>query len=250
MPPLLEVSGLSVRYDRAVIVNGVSLCVNEGELIGLVGPNGAGKSSTLRAIAGLVLWDANVKRGIYGDIAVEGSIRLAGEPIEKLPAYEIRQRGLVLCPERRRPFRELTVMENLMAGAYLSTDANETRRNLERTLELFPTLKERADQVAGTLSGGEQQMLAIGRALMYRAKLLCIDEPSLGLAPKVVEEVFSAIRRIHATGVSVLLVEQEVGKVFQMASRNYVLSQGRIIAAGTGAQLMADESLRAGYLGL
>ena len=250
MPPLLEVTDLSVRYDRAVIVNGVSLSVNEGELIGLVGPNGAGKSSTLRAIAGLVLWDANVKRGVYGDIAVEGSIRLAGEPIEKLPAYEIRQRGLVLCPERRRPFRELTVMENLMAGAYLSSDADETRRSLERSLELFPTLKERADQIAGTLSGGEQQMLAIGRALMYQAKLLCIDEPSLGLAPKVVEEVFSAIRRIHAGGVAVLLVEQEVGKVFQMASRNYVLSQGRIIAAGTGAQLMADESLRAGYLGL
>jgi branched-chain amino acid transport system ATP-binding protein len=250
MQPLLEVSNLSVRYDRAVIVNGVSLTINDGELIGLVGPNGAGKSSTLRAIAGLVLWDAHVKRGVYGDIAVEGSIRLAGEAIEKLPAYEIRQRGLVLCPERRRPFRELTVLENLMAGAYLSDDAGETRHNLDRSFELFPNLKERAGQIAGTLSGGEQQMLAIGRALMYKAKLLCIDEPSLGLAPKIVEEVFAAIRRVHAAGVPVLLVEQEVGKVFQMASRNYVLSQGRIIAEGTGAQLMADETLRAGYLGL
>jgi branched-chain amino acid transport system ATP-binding protein len=250
MQPLLEVSNLSVRYDRAVIVNGVSLTVNDGEMIGLVGPNGAGKSSTLRAIAGLVLFDAQVKRGVYGDIVVEGSIRLAGENIEKLRAYEIRKRGLVLCPERRRPFRELTVLENLMAGAYLSNDAGETRNNLDRSFELFPALKERASQIAGTLSGGEQQMLAIGRALMYKAKLLCIDEPSLGLAPKIVEEVFSAIRRVHAAGVPVLLVEQEVGKVFQMASRNYVLSQGRIIAEGTGAQLMADETLRAGYLGL
>jgi branched-chain amino acid transport system ATP-binding protein len=250
MQPLLEVSNLSVRYDRAVIVNGVSLTINDGEMIGLVGPNGAGKSSTLRAIAGLVLLDAQVKRGVYGDIVVEGSIRLAGEPIEKMRAYEIRKRGLVLCPERRRPFRELTVLENLMAGAYLSDDAGETRQNLDRSFELFPALKERASQIAGTLSGGEQQMLAIGRALMYKAKLLCIDEPSLGLAPKIVEEVFLAIKRVHAAGVPVLLVEQEVGKVFQMASRNYVLSQGRIIAEGTGAQLMADETLRAGYLGL
>jgi len=250
MQPLLEVAKLSVRYDRAVIVNDVSLTINEGEFIGLVGPNGAGKSSTLRAIAGLVSWDAQVQRGVYGEIAVEGSIRLAGEPIEKLPAHQIRQRGLVLCPERRRPFRELTVRENLMAGAHLSDDAAETRRNLERSFELFPQLKARAGQIAGTLSGGEQQMLAIARALMYEAKLLCIDEPSLGLAPKVVEEVFAAIRRVHAAGVPVLLVEQEVGKVFQMASRNYVLSQGRIIAEGSGAQLMADEKLRAGYLGL
>jgi len=250
MQPLLEVANLSVCYDRAIIVNDVSLTINEGEFIGLVGPNGAGKSSTLRAIAGLVSWDAQVKRGVYGDIAVEGSIRLAGEPIEKLPAYEIRQRGLVLCPERRRPFRELTVLDNLMAGAYLSDDASETGRNLERSFELFPQLRARASQIAGTLSGGEQQMLAIARALMYKAKLLCIDEPSLGLAPKIVEQVFAAIRRVHAAGIPVLLVEQEVGKVFQMASRNYVLSQGRIVAEGSGAQLMADEKLRAGYLGL
>jgi len=248
--PLLEVRELTVRYDRAVIVNGVSLRVDEGELIGLVGPNGAGKSSTLRAIAGLVTWDAQVKRGVFGDIVVEGEIRFAGQDLAKLPPHEIRQAGLVLCPERRRPFRELTVRENLLAGAYLSPSKSATEDHLARCYSLFPRLKERAEQVAGTLSGGEQQMLAIGRALMHDAKLLCIDEPSLGLAPKVVEEVIAAIAAVHAGGVPVLLVEQEVGKVFQMASRNYVLSQGRIIAEGTGAALMADETLRAGYLGL
>lgn len=248
--PLLEVRNLSVRYDRAVIVNEVSLTIQEGELIGLVGPNGAGKSSTLRAIAGLVQWDAQVKRGVFGEIVVEGSIRFAGESIERIAAHQIRRRGLVLCPERRRPFRELTVLENLLAGAYLSQDSAETRRNLDRCYALLPRLKERAGQIAGTLSGGEQQMLAIARALMYKARLVCIDEPSLGLAPKIVEEVFAAIERIHAEGVSILLVEQEVGKVFAMASRNYVLSQGRIIAEGQGRALMADETLRAGYLGL
>src|SRR5450759_5457686 len=142
MQPLLEVTNLSVRYDRAVIVNGVSLIINDGEMIGLVGPNGAGKSSTLRAIAGLVLFDAQVKRGVYGDIVVEGSIRLAGENIEKLRAYEIRKRGLVLCPERRRPFRELTVLENLMAGAYLTRSKVELEQNLQRCYQLFPRLKE------------------------------------------------------------------------------------------------------------
>ncbi len=248
--PLLEVRALTVRYDRAVIVNGVSLSVNEGELIGLVGPNGAGKSSTLRAIAGLVSWDAQVKRGVFGDIVIEGEIRFAGQDLTKLPPHQIREAGLVLCPERRRPFRELTVRENLLAGAYLSPSKAATEDHLDRCYALFPRLKERALQVAGTLSGGEQQMLAIGRALMHDAKLLCIDEPSLGLAPKVVDEVITAIGSVHAAGVPVLLVEQEVGKVFQMASRNYVLSQGRIIAEGTGAALMADESLRAGYLGL
>ena len=166
------------------------------------------------------------------------------------PAHEIRMRGLVHCPERRRPFRELTVLENLMAGAFLSRNASETRRRLEHCFALFPRLSERKEQIAGTLSGGEQQMLATARALMFDARLLAIDEPSLGLAPKIREELFGAIARIHAEGVPVLLIEQEVGQVFRMANRNYVLSQGRIIAAGSGASLMADETLRAGYLGL
>ena len=248
--PLLEVRDLSVRYDRAQILSGVSLEVNEGEFVGLVGPNGAGKSTLLRAISGLVQFEARAKRGTTGDIVLEGEVRFAGERIDALAAHEIRMRGLVHCPERRRPFRELTVLENLMAGAFLSRNASETRRRLEHCFALFPRLSERKEQIAGTLSGGEQQMLATARALMFDARLLAIDEPSLGLAPKIREELFGAIARIHAEGVPVLLIEQEVGQVFRMADRNYVLSQGRIIAAGSGASLMADETLRAGYLGL
>jgi branched-chain amino acid transport system ATP-binding protein len=248
--PLLEVKGLSVRYDKAVILNGVSLAVGEGELVGLVGPNGAGKSTLLRAISGLVQFEARMKRGTEGDIVVGGEVWFAGSRIDALPAHEIRSRGLVHCPERRRPFRELTVRENLLAGAYLARDASETERRLGRAYESFPRLAARREQIAGTLSGGEQQMLAIARALMFEAKLLCVDEPSLGLAPIVREELFAAIERVHAGGVPVLLVEQEVGQAFRMASRNYVLSQGRIIAAGTAAELRADETLRAGYLGL
>ena len=248
--PLLEVKGLSVRYDRAQLLNGDSLAVGERELVGLVGPNGAGKSTLLRAISGLVRFEARMKRGTEGDIVLEGEVWFAGERIDARPAHEIRMRGLVHCPERRRPFRELTVRENLLAGAYLSDSRGETQRRLERCYESFPRLAQRKQQIAGTLSGGEQQMLAIARALMFEAKLLCIDEPSLGLAPKIREELFAAIDRVHADGVPVLLVEQEVGQVFSMADRNYVLSQGRIIADGAGARLMSDETLRAGYLGL
>jgi branched-chain amino acid transport system ATP-binding protein len=248
--PLLEVRNLALRYDKAQILNGVSLAVDAGEFVGLVGPNGAGKSTLLRAISGLVRFEERMKRGTAGDIVLEGEVWFAGERIDALPAHEIRMRGLVLCPERRRPFRELTVLENLLAGAYLSVDKAETQRRLERCFALFPRLSERTGQIAGTLSGGEQQMLATARALMFEAKLLAIDEPSLGLAPKIREELFAAIGRIHADGVPVLLVEQEVGQVFRMASRNYVLSQGRIIAEGSARSLMADETLRAGYLGL
>jgi len=248
--PLLEIKDLAVRYDKAVILNGVSLSVGEAELVGLVGPNGAGKSTLLRALSGLVRFEEKMKRGTFGEIVLEGEVRFAGERIDKLPPHEIRMRGLVHCPERRRPFRELSVLENLLAGAYLSRDAAQNRRRLEYCFTLFPRLAERKDQVAGTLSGGEQQMLATARALMFDAKLLAIDEPSLGLAPKLREEVFGAIATIHAEGVPVLLVEQEVGQVFRMAGRSYVLSQGRIVAEGTSAQLVADETLRAGYLGL
>jgi len=248
--PLLEVKGLTVRYDKAVILNGVSLAVGEGELVGLVGPNGAGKSTLLRAISGLVRFEARMKRGTEGDIVLDGEVWFAGERIDALPAHEIRRRGLGHCPERRRPFRELTVLENLLAGAYLSSGPSETQRSLARCYESFPRLAARERQIAGTLSGGEQQMLAIARALMFEAKLLCVDEPSLGLAPMIREELFAAIERVHAGGVPVLLVEQEVGQVFRMAGRNYVLSQGRIIASGTAAELRADETLRAGYLGL
>src|SRR5919109_2198692 len=248
--PLLEVRSLSVRYDKAVILSGVCLQVDEGELVGLVGPNGAGKSTLLRAISGLVRFEERMKRGPAGDIVLEGEVRFAGERIDGLAAHEIRMRGLVHCPERRRPFRELTVLENLLAGAFLSKKKVETDQRLDHAFALFPRLAERKNQIAGTLSGGEQQMLATARALMFEAKLLAIDEPSLGLAPRVREELFAAIAKIHAEGTPVLLVEQEVAQVFRMAKRNYVLSQGRIIAEGTAAEMMADETLRAGYLGL
>ena len=248
--PLLEVEDLAVRYDKATILNGVSLAVEAGEFVGVVGPNGAGKSTLLRAISGLVRYEEQMKRGTAGEIVLEGSVRFGGERIDALPAHEIRRRGLVHCPERRRPFRELTVLENLLAGAYLSRSSRENQQRLERCFALFPRLAERKDQVAGTLSGGEQQMLATARALMFEAKLLAIDEPSLGLAPRVRQELFAAIARIHAEGIPILLVEQEVAQVFEMADRSYVLSQGRIIAAGSAEQLTADESLRAGYLGL
>jgi branched-chain amino acid transport system ATP-binding protein len=248
--PLLEIKDLSVRYDKAQILNGVSLAVNEGEFVGLVGPNGAGKSTLLRAICGLVRFEERTKRGTAGDIVLEGEVRFAGERVDRLPAHAIRMRGLALCPERRRPFRELTVLENLMAGAFLSKSKEQTKQRLEHCFELFPRLAERKSQIAGTMSGGEQQMLATARALMFEARLLAIDEPSLGLAPRLRQELFAAIRRIHVEGVPILLVEQEVGQVFKMADRNYVLSQGRIIAQGSGGSLMADETLRAGYLGL
>ena len=248
--PLLELNALRVVYDRAILLNGVSLRVEASELVGLVGPNGAGKSTLLRAISGLVLWEKISKRGTTGQITLEGDVRFAGEPIQALPAHEIVRRGLVHCPERRRPFRELTVLENLRAGGYLCGGAAQLAASLERAFTLFPRLAERRGQIAGTLSGGEQQMLAIGRALMIQPKLLCIDEPSLGLAPKVRTEVFEAIQRVHALGIAVLLVEQEVGKVFQLAARNYIISQGRVVAEGTGAELQANETLRASYLGL
>src|SRR5512142_1846951 len=201
--PLLEVKDLAVRYDKAVVLNGVSLSVDAGEFVGVVGPNGAGKSTLLRAISGLVRLEERMKRGTTGDIVLEGEVWFAGERIDTLPAHEIRRRGLVHCPERRRPFRELTVEENHLAGDYLSPGAAETRRNLDRAYSLFPQLAGRSGQLAGTLSGGEQQMLATARALMFEAKLLAIDEPSLGLAPRVREELFAAIGRIHAEGTPV-----------------------------------------------
>ncbi len=246
--PLLDIDGLRVVYDRAILLGGVSLSVGDGELVGLVGPNGAGKSTLMRAVSGLVGWEKTALRGTRGEITVEGQVRFLGERIDQLPAHEIARRGLVLCPERRRPFRELTVRDNLEAGGYLRR-AGRTEQ-MERVLTLFPRLRERRDQVAGTLSGGEQQMVAIGRALMSKPRLLLIDEPSLGLSPKVRGEVFAAISEIHRSGVAILLVEQEVAKAFQLAARNYVLSQGRVIAQGTGAELSADQGLRTAYLGI
>ena len=181
---LLEVANLSVWYDKAMLINNLSMRVETGELVSLVGPNGAGKSTLLRAITGLVAWEREItRRSTRGDIILEGAVTFDGERIDRVPAHEIVKRGLILCPERRRPFREMTVLDNLMAGSYLLKDKDETRDHLSKAYQLFPVLKDRLNQISGTLSGGEQQMLAIGRALMSKPKLLCIDEPSTGLAP-------------------------------------------------------------------
>jgi branched-chain amino acid transport system ATP-binding protein len=248
---LLEIANLRVCYDKAVLINNLSMGVDEGELVSLVGPNGAGKSTLLKAITGLVNWEKEItRRSAKEDITIEGSITFAGERIDQIPAHTIVKRGLIHCPERRRPFREMTVQDNLYAGAYLEKDKNQIQENLENVYQLFPVMKARSKQISGTLSGGEQQMLAIGRALMSRPKLLCIDEPSTGLAPILRAEVFEKIAEIRNLGITILLVEQEVSTVFKMASRNYVLSSGNIIAEGTGEQLLQDEVLRKTYLGL
>ncbi len=242
---------MSVFYDKAMLLNDVNMGVDKGELVSLVGPNGAGKSTLLRAITGLVARDREIsKRSTGGEVILRGEIRFAGEQIEEMPAYQIVKRGLVHCPERRRPFREMTVKDNLLAGAYLKRDRAGTASDLDKVYKLFPVLKGRSSQVAGTLSGGEQQMLAIGRALMTVPKLLCIDEPSTGLAPILRKEVFAKIEEVSMLGITVLLVEQEVGAVFKMSSRNYVLSSGRIIAEGPAEALLKDEVLRKTYLGL
>ena len=248
---LLEVVNLSVRYDKAILINNLSMGVDTGELVSLVGPNGAGKSTLLRAITGLVAWEREItRRSTQGDIVLEGTVTFDGERIDQVPAHEIVKRGLILCPERRRPFREMTVIDNLMAGSYLLKDKDEIQNHLVTAYQLFPVLRDRSSQISGTLSGGEQQMLAIGRALMSKPKLLCIDEPSTGLAPILRAEVFQKIIEIRKLGITVLLVEQEVRTVFKMTSRNYVLSSGKIIAQGTGEQLLQDEVLRKTYLGL
>ncbi len=248
---LLEVANLSVWYDKAMLINNLSMGVDTGELISLVGPNGAGKSTLLRSITGLVAWERELtRRSTQGDIVLEGTITFDAERIDQIPAHEIVKRGLILCPERRRPFREMTVIDNLMAGSYLLKNKDEVRNNLGKVYQLFPVLQNRINQISGTLSGGEQQMLAIGRALMSKPKLLCIDEPSTGLAPILRAEVFQKIAEIRKLGITELLVEQDVSTVFKMTSRNYVLSSGKIIAEGTGEQLLQNEVVRKTYLGL
>ena len=248
---LLEVTNLMVCYDKAMIINDLSMGVDREELVSLVGPNGAGKSTLLRAITGLVAWEREItRRSTGGDVIIEGTVTFDEERMDQIPAHEIVERGLIHCPERRRPFREMTVIDNLYAGAYLLKEKNEIQDNLEKVYQLFSVLKDRSSQISGTLSGGEQQMLALGRALMSRPKLMCIDEPSTGLAPILRTQVFEKIGEIRDLGITLLLVEQEVSTVFKMASRNYVLSSGKIIAEGTGEQLLKDEVLRKTYLGL
>jgi len=248
----LDVKDFTVLYDRAMVLNKVSLHVDEGEMVSLVGPNGAGKSTLLRGICGLIKWEKDSLKGtVSGKITIEGSVSFNGEDLSNLPAHEIVKRGLVLTPERGRPFREMTVLENLEAGAYLSKDKNVIKHNLERVYELFPVLKDRSNQVAGTISGGERTMLAIGRSLMVEnAKLLLIDEPSVGLAPKVKEQMFARVREVHGMGITILLTEQDIGFAFDLSKRNYVISQGQIMAEGAPDELLANEIVRKSYLGM
>lgn len=247
----LEVKNLAVYYDRAIVLNELSLHVNIGELVCLVGPNGAGKSTFLRAMAGLVKWECDTLKGtVSGKITLKGSVKFNEEELINMPAHEIAKKGLILCPERGRPFREMTVMENLEAAAFLFKDKKLMSENLEKVYKLFPVLKERLHQISGSLSGGERSMLAISRALMAQPKLLLIDEPSIGLAPIVKENLFARIRDIHGMGVTILLTEQDVGFAFALGSRNYVMSRGKVIAEGMGEELLANELIRKTYLGL
>jgi branched-chain amino acid transport system ATP-binding protein len=246
----LEVNNLSVLYDRAMVLNGLSLHVDSGELVGLVGPNGAGKSTLLNALSGLVKWQIETLKGsVSGKITLTGSVMFDGEELIKMPAHQIAKKGLILCPERGRPFREMTVKENLEVGA-LFVDPKSANQNLEKVYTLFPVLKKRASQFAGTLSGGERTMLSIGRSLMSNPKLLLIDEPSVGLAPLVKDSLFERIRDVQGMGVTILLTEQDVSFAFDLSTRNYVISRGKIIAEGNSKDLLADELIRKTYLGL
>ena len=249
---MLEVKNVTVRYDTATILDDANLNVDKGELVGLVGPNGAGKTTLLRAIAGLINWDKEVLRGTRNsDVTFEGSVEFDGERIDRLSASQIAQKGLQLCPQMGRPFVEMTVKENLLAGAYLCKDRKEVDESLARVYELFPRLEERKNQLSGTLSGGERQMLAVGRSLMRRPKLMLVDEPSSGLAPKIKEDLFKRVEEIYKElGVTILLAEQDISFAFSLSKRNYVMSRGHIIAQGTADELLKDETIRKTYLGL
>ena len=249
---MLEAKNVTVRYDTATILDEASLAVEKGELVGLVGPNGAGKTTLLRAIAGLINWDKEILRGTKkSDVTFEGSIEFEGERIDRLSAFQIAKRGLQLCPQMGRPFVEMTVKDNLLAGAYLCKDQKEVNESLTRVYELFPRLEERKKQVSGTLSGGERQMLAVGRSLMRRPKLMLVDEPSSGLAPKIKDDLFKRVEEIYKElGVTILLAEQDISFAFSLSKRNYVVSRGHIIAQGTAEELLKDETIRKTYLGL
>jgi len=242
---MLEVRSLVVQYGKAQILHGVSLDVGAGQLVALVGPNGAGKTTTLRAIAGLVTWDLRVLRR---QAFLSGQIRFLGQEVQGLLPHRIARLGLVLCPERRRPFRELTVRENLLAGALAQKDVRRVHNRLAEAYELFPALRERERQRAGTLSGGEQQMLAIARALMAAPRLLLIDEPSTGLAPLVKRSVFQQIRAVRDKGLPVLVVDQDASLALSLADLGYVLAQGQVVAQGP--QLLGDDTVRRSFLGL
>ncbi len=233
---LLEVEGIDASYGRIRALQDVSLRVEEGEIVTLIGANGAGKTTTLRAISGLVK-------------PSKGTIRFAGEDVMRDSPDRIVRRGIGHSPEGRRVFARMTVRENLELGAYTRTSHAEITSDYERVLAIFPRLKERLTQKSGTLSGGEQQMLAMGRALMSRPKLLMLDEPSLGLSPILVQTIFGVIRDINANGTTILLIEQNARQALGIASRGYVLEVGRIVHEDTAANLMASEAVRAAYLG-
>lgn len=249
---LLEVANLTVRYDKAMLINDLTMAVDTGELVSLVGPNGAGKSTLLRAITGLVVRDREItRRSAAGEITLKGTVVFDGEPIHRLQAHQIVKRGLIHCPERRRPFREMSVLDNLLAGAYVIQSKSEIQERLGKVYELFPVLRGRTKQISGTLSGGEQQMLAIGRALMARPKLIMLDEPSLGLAPLLVEEIFAIVRRINREqGATILLVEQNARLALEVADYAYIMEYGRIVLAGSPAELKDNADVREFYLGL
>jgi branched-chain amino acid transport system ATP-binding protein len=233
---MLEVDRLAVAYGDAVAIRDVSLVVHERELATVVGPNGAGKTTLINALGGMLPTRA-------------GTLRLDGVDLRSLPAHHFCRQGIALVPEGRRLFGAMTVEENLEMGAYAAAPRAHRTESLERVYALFTILRERRRQPAGSLSGGQQQMVAIGRALMARPRLLLLDEPSLGLAPAIADDVFEVVAAIHADGVAVLLVEQNVAQALAIAARAYVLEQGRIVAEGAAAELAQDARIREAYLG-
>ncbi len=233
---LLELEGLHVYYGHIHALRGLTVNVDQGEIVALLGSNGAGKTTTLRTISGLLR-------------PREGRVRLGGEAIDHLPPHAIVHKGVGHAPEGRKIFARLTVRENLEMGAYQRSDQRAIQEDMERVFTLFPRLKERIGQVAGTLSGGEQQMLAIGRALMARPKVLLLDEPSMGLAPVLVEQIFETVKDINAQGTTILLVEQNAYMALTVANRGYVLQTGEIVLTGTAKELQANEEVKRAYLG-
>jgi branched-chain amino acid transport system ATP-binding protein len=232
--PLLVVDSIEVRYGAIRALKGLSFEVNSGEVVALLGANGAGKTTTQKTVSGMLR-------------PVAGTITFDGRRIDGIPAHELIRLGICHVPEGRHVFPRMTVAENLDMGAFRFKRVD--RGDLERVLELFPRLRERLKQTAGTLSGGEQQMLAIGRALMGKPRLLLLDEPSMGLAPLIVAQIFEIIREINGTGVTVLLVEQNAAQALTLADRGYVLETGEIVLSGSGSELLADDRVRAAYLG-
>lgn len=233
---MLKLDNINLYYGVIHALKNISLEVEQGEIVTLIGANGAGKTSTLRAISGL-------------EPIKSGNITFKGSPLNKVPSNKIVSLGLSHVPEGRRVFPELTVMENLELGAYLRKDKAGIKQDLEIVFSKFPRLKEREKQAAGTLSGGEQQMLAMGRALMSRPKLLLLDEPSMGLAPIFIQEIFDIIEDIKAQGTTVLLIEQNANKALSIADRGYVLETGKVVLSGTGEELLASDEVRKAYLG-